>query len=143
MTTKSARVLWLSAAALALAGCRGGQTASRFDVAGTIAYDGQPLPAGRIYFTPDPGKQNTGLQGVADVKDGHYDTRVGRGIGGPGGPVIVLIQGFDGNVTAERPMGNAVFSYKTTIELPRDSATKDFDLKRAEVEKIEVTGPSP
>jgi hypothetical protein len=133
--------MWFGIACLVAAGC-GGEKGTRCDVAGTVTFDGTPLVAGRIYFTPDASKKNTGPQGVADIRDGRFDTRIGRGRGGPGGPVIVLIQGFDGKTTAGKPMGNATFSYETKIELPRESATQDFHVKSAEVRKATSTGPA-
>jgi hypothetical protein len=131
--------LCLGVACLAAAGC-GGEKAARSDVAGVVTVDGTPLVAGRIYFTPDASRQNSGPQGVADIKDGRFDTRVGRGTGGPGGPVTILIQGFDGQITPDRPMGNAIFTYEAKVELPRESATRNFDLKSAEVKKIHHAG---
>src|SRR5689334_1330990 len=94
--------VWPVAACLALAGCGGG-TAGRYEVAGAVTYDGKPVPTGKVYFTPDASKQNAGPQGVGDIKDGRYDTRQGKG--GPGGPVLVHIEGYDGRATAESPMG--------------------------------------
>ncbi len=131
---------WIGAACLFFAGCSSGDKVQRCDVSGNVTYDGAPLAAGRIYFAPDASKQNTGPEGVADIKDGHFDTRAGRGKGGPGGPVVVMIQGFDGQVTDQKPMGNAIFKYETKVELPRETATKDFDLKPADVKKIAGPG---
>lgn len=142
MTPHVLRRIWFGIACLVSAGCGGGEKGTRCDVAGTVTFDGTPLVAGRIYFTPDASKQNTGPQGVADINDGRFDTHAGRGKGGPGGPVIVLIQGFDGKSTAEKLMGNAVFTYEAKIELPRESATRDFHIKSTEVRKTAGTGPA-
>jgi hypothetical protein len=60
---------------------------------------------------------------------------------GPAGPV--LIQVFDGTVTADQPTGNAIFTYGTRVELPKENAIKDFDLKEGEVKRIDITGPPP
>jgi hypothetical protein len=123
-------------------GCAGGDATPRFEVTGSVTYDGKPVPAGKVYFTPDAGKQNLGPVAEGDIQDGHYDTRKGRGT--LGGPVVVRIDGYDGKRTAERPMGAPVFTYETKTDLPRESTTKDFAVSAAEAKKITVpSGPSP
>jgi hypothetical protein len=131
--------LGFGAACLLLAGCGRGKTG--FDVAGAVSYDGKPVPAGKVYFTPDASKQNSGPQSVGEIKDGRYDTRNGRA--GSGGPVLVHIEGFDGQRTAERPLGNAVFTFETKADLPKENTSKDFNITAAEATKVDVTGPSP
>src|SRR4051812_13383796 len=82
----------LLSAAIFLGGCAASE---RNDVSGEITYDGKPVPAGRIYFTPDLDKGNDGPQGYAPIKDGKYDTRK-DGQGATGGPMIVVIKGYNG-----------------------------------------------
>lgn len=143
VTSRILANLWLGVACLASAGCGGpGEMATRFHVAGVVTVDGTPVVAGRIYFTADASKHNNGPTGGADIKNGRFDTRVGVGKGGPGGPVTVLIKGFDGQIAPQRPMGNAIFTYTVKIELPRESATTNFELKSAEVTKV-IGGGTP
>lgn len=123
-----------------LAGCGGGDDVARDHIKGTVQYDGKPVPAGRIYFDPAPG--NSGPQGFTDIKDGKYDTRQGKGAAG--GAMIVRIEGFDGQSQADRPMGNAVFTWSTKVELPKGDAEKDFAIKASEAKKVaKSTGPGP
>ena len=51
-------------------------------VSGMITFNGQPVPAGKIYFTPDTSKGNSGPTGYADITNGRYDTasEAGKGI---------------------------------------------------------------
>src|SRR5690348_2686083 len=74
------------------AGCGGGKG---HRVSGKVTFKGAPVPAGRIYFTPDSTKGNTGPTGYADIKDGAYDTAAAGGQGVTGGPVVVAIEGND------------------------------------------------
>jgi hypothetical protein len=111
---------------LLLPGC-GGQT-GRFDVAGTVTFQGAPVPAGTIVFSPDLTAGNDGLQGVAEIRDGHFDTRKTRR-GGPGGEVVVRIEGFDGKPYEEHPYGKRLFPpYQVKVTLPRENTTADFDV---------------
>src|ERR1019366_1613913 len=82
----------LFAGCLAMLGCGGPRAA---DVSGKVTFNGQPIPAGKIYFNPDFTKSNDGAQGFADIHNGEFDTRK-KGKGACGGPTIVSIEGFDG-----------------------------------------------
>jgi hypothetical protein len=107
-------------------------------VSGKVTFQGQPVPAGKIYFTPDSSKGNSGPAGYAEIRNGEYDTSSSGGRGVTGGPVIVSIEGFDpsakpekadkedkaGDVTAKQLFPK----YEVAVELPKGSATKDFDV---------------
>src|SRR5262245_247161 len=77
-----------------LAGCGGGP--KRLHLSGQVLYNGQPVPAGEIYFDPDVAKGKDGPQGFARIENGRYDTRKG-GVPLTAGPHVVRILGFDGN----------------------------------------------
>jgi len=62
-------------------------------VTGSVTYDGEPLKAGRITFTPDSSQGNAGPTGYAVIRDGKYDTAVQGGKGVVAGAVKVLISG--------------------------------------------------
>lgn len=130
--------LSLLTGALLLAGCGRGPEAERFSVSGTVTFQGKPVPAGTIYFTPDASKQPGGAQGFAPIKDGHYDTKEGRN--GGGGPVVVHIEGFTGVATPDRPLGQPLFLHDETADLPREAVTRDFEVP-AEAGKNLPTGP--
>src|SRR5262245_37199905 len=100
-------------------------------LSGKVTFNGQPLPRGRIFFLPDTTKGNSGPGGFAEIKDGNYDTR-NKGSATPGGPLIVRVDGFDGNMTSSNLVGQPLFlSYEVRVEVPRDSATRDFNVPAA------------
>ena len=130
------------AALVATAGCGGGEGPARYDVSGSVTYDGQPIPVGSITFLPDKAKGNNGAPGFAKIKEGKYDTRR-EGKGPIGGPHVIEISGSDGvkptdvlqgksadtprGKSADVPQGRPLFpAYRTTLDLPKKAATQDF-----------------
>src|SRR5262245_45558262 len=125
MCAKRAWSCFLVACVLAL-GC--GKSDHAYHLSGKVTFNGQPLPRGKIFFLPDTTKGNSGQGGFADIKDGVYDTR-NNGSATPGGAIIVRVDGFDGNTTSSNLVGQPLFlNYEVRVDLPRDSATKDFDV---------------
>jgi hypothetical protein len=119
---------------LGIAGCGGGAM-PRYDLSGTVTYNGQPVPVGYMTFAPDEAAGNSGPATQADIRDGLYATRPGQGT--IGGPHAVTIYGFDGKAIVEpdnpigRPMGTPLFSgLPAKADLPRESAIYDFPLHR-------------
>jgi hypothetical protein len=104
-----------------LAGCGGRGDQRTSQVAGGVTYQGKPVPAGSILFSPAaPGG---GPAGYADIVEGRYNTaETGKGVSG--GAYSVVISGFDGNAAPddEMPLGRQLFpEYATTLEIARDS----------------------
>jgi hypothetical protein len=100
------RRIALAAGLLCLAGC-GEQKLQ--DVTGTVTYDGKPLPAGVVWFDPDPAHPDKPPQGFAYVKDGAFTTaEKGRGI--RPGAYLVRVEGFDGKPGNELPLGKPLFT---------------------------------
>jgi hypothetical protein len=126
------RVCWatigaLSVALLVTAGCGGSDGPPRYPVRGTVTYRGEPLPAGEIAFEPDAEKGNRGPAAYGRISGGRY--ALGRGEGTVGGPHRVRITGYEGEGSVESPFGRMLFSdYATTVDLPEESATQDFDV---------------
>jgi len=121
----------LTVVILLVAGCGGGQDGpARFDIAGTVTHQGQPVPHGFIQFQPDLSKGNSGPAGSATIVDGKYNTAT-SGQGTIGGPHGVVISGFDGNADMENelPFGKPVFTdYKTELDLPKEAHKYDFKI---------------
>ncbi len=136
MTTEYARTSqrppWIALGILAwavLGGCGRGE--HRFELSGTVTYEGRPVPAGYIVFNPDAAAGNTGPGSTADIRDGRYATPPGRGT--IGGPHTLSIFGFDGNpYTIEggmpNPMGKPLFITDLRVDLPKQKASHDFAL---------------
>ncbi len=111
-------------------GCGGGgDEARKFDVSGTVNYKGNPVKFGTVIFDPDRTKGNSGPQGIADIRDGKYDTS-GR-IGVSGGAYNVVINGYNEqpNVNDESSSVKPLFpEFRKAIDLPQSSTTMNFDI---------------
>jgi hypothetical protein len=125
------RIVPVLAGCLAL-GCGGDGT---YRVSGKITFNGQPVPAGKIYFMPDGAKGNSGPTGFADIRDGSYDTAAAGGRGAPSGPVIIAVEGIDpsGPPPKADPSGEVTAKvlfprYELTADLPKSASTKDIDV---------------
>lgn len=106
-----------------LFGC--GPETSTTHIHGDVTYDGQPVPAGTIYFEPDTAAGNGGPGSVAIIRNGEYDTSEALGV--VGGPHIVRIEGYDGIAHGDNSDGSPLFpTYETTAELPKSSTAVDF-----------------
>ncbi|MEA1952421.1 MAG: hypothetical protein U9N87_13660 [Planctomycetota bacterium] len=127
MTGTRTCVAVCGAVVLAIAGC-GRDGPSRYEVSGTVTYDGQSVPGGRILFAPDSARGNTGPGSVAEIRNGRYHTRREKGF--TGGPCVVTIYGTDGSMPTEA-RDNALFApYETHVDLPQDDCRQDFDVPR-------------
>lgn len=114
---------------LVWAGCGGPEPLH--DVSGTVTLDGKTVPAGMVYFDPDPTKGGSGPQGYAPIKNGKYDTAVeGKGVRGGGG-YVVRVSCFDGKVVGDNPLGTALCAeYEMTKDLPREKSELVIDVPK-------------
>jgi hypothetical protein len=131
-------IKWLPVAVglLLLVGCNSAAPV-RHEVQGKVVYKGEPVPSGRIMFSPDSAKGNRGPQGYAMIQNGHYDTRKG-GKGVVSGPQIVKIDGFNGlghevgPGEDSGPSSPTIPAYEKSIDFPTKDTVLDFDLTVAE-----------
>jgi hypothetical protein len=114
-------------------GCGSADTGpERFQVSGTVNFNGQPVPAGTIYF-----ETMDGPAGSAQISNGAYDTRDGKGV--VGGPHVAVIQGFDGTGTNPGEMGKPLFNpQRIDVDLPKEDTTKDFDIPASAAEGLVI-----
>lgn len=112
-------------------GCGSGENR----VSGNITFDGKPVPSGKIYFTPDTSKGNSGPTGYADIKDGFYDTAAAAGKSVSQGPMVVAIEGLAplaapaGGEGSEDITATVLFPrYETRLELSGGAATYDIEV---------------
>jgi len=119
---------------LTLIGC-GGDVG--YDLSGKVTFDGNPIPEGMIYFSPDSSKGNKGSTGYAKIKNGAYDTASEGGMKRLAGPVIVKIDGFDpsakgsqtpGDTSGEVTIKSLFPTYQTTADLTSGTVTQDFNV---------------
>jgi len=123
----SPRHLTLCCFALLLASCSKNPT-GRVDIWGAVTYKGQPVPAGVIIINPDLSKGNDGPQGMAEIKDGRYDTR-SLDKGAPSGAAILMIDGFDGVPQGDQTLGKALFvGYKLSLDIPNEPTEKNIEV---------------
>jgi hypothetical protein len=129
------------AAGCLLAGCIGGNRESH--VTGTVTFDGKPVPAGKVYFTPDASKGRDGPQGYADIKDGAFDTRQG-GKNPVSGPMVVRVEGFEKG-KEEGLFGKPLFAaYEIRLELPDGPSEQKLEVPASAARDLQVRkGPQP
>jgi len=120
--------------AILFMGCGSERASDTYHVSGSVNFDGEPIPAGQIRFVPDGSQGNSGPAGYAQIKDGKYDTSAEGGKGHPGGALIVHIDGYDPNAETIEAEGGEEISeplfptYQTTVELPKEESSKDFNV---------------
>lgn len=110
-----------------LAGC-GPSGPPRYQVSGSINYNGRPVPAGHVIFEPDAAQGNAGPAAYAKIQNGRYKTAADSGV--VGGPMVVRINGRSGTGSPESPQGPLLFprEYRAKIELPKEDTTHDFEI---------------
>lgn len=111
--------------AVALAGCSSQDGPKRFRLSGEAKFDGQPIPHGDVLFTPDGAKGNSGPQGIAQIRNGRYDTGASDGKGIAGGPTVIRITGFTG------PGGKLLCETELQVDLPRADGVHDINVPKA------------
>ncbi len=113
---------WVAGVAIALVavlptGCSSGH--ELYPVQGTVNFKGAPVPAGMVWFDPDPTSGSTAPQGFAYIKDGKFDS-TNRGRGVAGGTYHVRVEGFDGKPGNELPLGKPLFtSFVQKTDFPK------------------------
>ena len=101
----------------------------RYRVSGTVTFDGNPVPAGTIYFQPAPG--NPGPQGFATIVDGEYDT-ADSGKGTVGGAHSVRIEGADAS-------GTPIFvPHFEDLNLSTEASTHEFDVPASAADGLQT-----
>ncbi|MFM1904584.1 MAG: hypothetical protein RLZZ440_2484 [Planctomycetota bacterium] len=134
------RIALVCAAVIAI-GC-GSSGPVRYDVSGTVTFDGQPVPVGTITFVPVSG--NTGPGGSAGIEGGRFDTAA-TGKGPTGGPHVAIITGFDGKTVGgieKVQEGSPLFiDYREEVDLPREKAVRDFTVPGSA--RLKATPPPP
>ena len=99
-------------------------------ITGVVTYQGQPVPAGVIRFTPQGASASSRGGAGGEIRDGRYAVKAGHG--SAGGGYKVQIRGFTGVAKqvgpVVDPLGEELFSEVTrTTEIPCADFT--FDVK--------------
>jgi hypothetical protein len=105
----------------------------RLRLSGTATFDGKAIPYGDVTFTPDGAKGNSGPQGIAQIRDGKYDTAGSDGKGFAGGPTIVHVTGLSG------PNGKLICEYEYPADLPTSDGSFNIEVPKAGAAKGAAT----
>lgn len=118
---------WYLLIALPLVVC-GCSNDGRVDLSGNVTWRGQPVPAGMVAFSPDVAAGNQGPTGMALIENGRYDTSAKGGRPVTPGPLLVSIQGFDGQAgDEEHRHGKRMFvTAEVAVTAPENSGTLDL-----------------
>ena len=137
------RGIILAVAVTAAAGCGGGGADGNARVSGTVTFKGQPVALGRVYFDVDQQKHPGGQSGVADIKDGKYDTAAAGGKPPSAGAVRVRVEGLT-PPGADGLHGLLFRQYEFAADLAAGPNAKDIDVPAAQGEKMpKNAGPPP
>lgn len=122
-------ILVVLGGAVSFLGCYQENFGPRYQVSGTVTYDGKPVPSGLVKFQPDVDKGGSGPSGYAPIKDGVFCTEEGI----CAGPVKVSICGFDGIPLEVVKDGETVMEetyrfqeYPTQAEIKNEDTVIDF-----------------
>jgi len=121
------RLIVLTAVALLITTGCGPSGPRRFQLEGSVTFDGKPVPSGVIRFEPDASRGNRGPVGYAAIEDGRYTTATHGHKGALQGPLVVYMTG------GPAPEPNVEFpvlwfvDHRTTIELDPEASVSNFD----------------
>lgn len=110
--------------AITCVGCGRSSGPPRYDYSGSVTYGGDPVPGGRILFTPE-----NGVASVAEISNGKYQTRENKGA--VGGPHQVTIFATDGSVATEAHDNTLFSGYTESVDLPPGGGTIDFNVPKS------------
>jgi hypothetical protein len=111
--------------ACAFVACAANEGPKRFRVSGEAKFDGQPIVHGDVLFTPDGAKGNAGPQGIAQIRNGKFDTAAPDGKGIAGGPTVIRVTGLTSLG------GKLVCEYEIKVELPQADGTYDIAVPKS------------
>ena len=127
-------------------GCGGGPAGPpRYDVSGSVTYDGKPLPVGHIMFQPDTNKGNSGPATTIRIVDGEFNSQ-SSGTGVVAGEHRVYISGYDGvaDVANELPDGMPLFRrYEQQLSIEESNSGLQFDVPKGANEAPSNKGSRP
>jgi hypothetical protein len=113
-----------------------------YRVRGTVTFNGSPVPAGRIDFMPDARRGNSAMAGFAKIVGGAYDTAAG-GIGSAGGPMTVLVSGYE-PVAGQAERSRALFlDHVTDADLPTADSSFNVEVPASAAAKSQPSVAPP
>jgi hypothetical protein len=137
--TRFARLTNAAGLILALAaGCSDSEV-KKVQVSGTVTFKGKPVPAGWISFTPDASKGNPGKEvRLVHIKDGVYDSSKEQDAAGVyPGPTVIMIAGFDGDVSPRFIQGKQIFNPHELHETVQPGG-KDYEVPASAAQNLVI-----
>lgn len=111
----------LSTLVLVSAGCGGSY--ELHSLSGSVMFEGEPVPTGRLTFIPDEEAGNRGPRVEATVQDGRYETDEVVG-----GKYVVEVDGFAPDPADEDEMIRLFPIQQLNVDLPQSGGTYDFEI---------------
>lgn len=110
--------------------CVGCGDDGKYKVTGTVNFNGKPVPAGEIRFTPDKG--NKAPMVLVRIKNGAYETPDDKGL--VGGAYQLRVSGFGSAGNTKDPtapdFGKPLFkTYREDVEFPKDDYEHNIEIE--------------
>jgi hypothetical protein len=110
----------------------------RYQVSGTVTFDGQPIAEGEIRFSPDNTKGNTGPQGYAAIQNGKFTTLKETGV--IAGSMYATVTAVDPIKGEEKNDGSSsrkiIFeNWNYAFEMPAKSHVLDLKITKEDVKE--------
>lgn len=124
---KSLAACLACAVLLLITGCKP-EGPARYNLSGSITYQGQPVRGGEIHFTPDNSKNNSGPGSYAAIRHGRFETLPGKGtVGGPHVLTIICFRDIPGEVPEDQ-LKELCPPQELRLDLPTVDGTRDLVL---------------
>lgn len=112
-----------------LVGCGGDAPppVTRYEAAGKVTFEGQPVPSGTVTFV----HKETKTLAACPIENGSYASKSGEGPAA--GPSTINITGYDA------PNGKPLWggAWSTDVDVPKSKYEKDFTIAKTEVKKVD------
>jgi hypothetical protein len=118
------------------AGCGSSDGPERFDVSGTLTYEGKPIPYGIIVFSNKETLYDTGCT----IEDGEYESQDGKGH--TGGKFKVSVEAWTAMAEAWEDEAPKLFTgtYNKEIELAPENTVLNLDFKKEDFAGLKEGG---
>lgn len=112
-----------------LTGCgSGNQGPQRYDISGTVTYQGQPVTRGTITFSPNMDKGNEGPVAMSQIIEGKYDTRSAGAKSPIAGELLVHVEGYGPPLPNEEVPKPLFKTYVMEFSMPKKNQQLDIDV---------------
>lgn len=116
-------------AALTIPGCGGGK-GPIVNVAGTVTFNGAPVPSGYVTFVPVDSNNYVRDRVTSKIRDGHFEVPVGEGLRG-GREYRVEVDGYQqpsGSNSDEQEVARLFPLWTTNVTVPGDGGDLEFNV---------------